>query len=82
MIVTQGDVLHADVPHQTNSTTQASAVISLDDVQRRHILEVLERTGWRISGPRGAAALLGIKPTTLEYRIGKLGISRPGDAPK
>jgi transcriptional regulator of acetoin/glycerol metabolism len=83
MIVTQGDVLHADVPHHTNgSPAKPSTLITLDEVQRQHILTVLESTGWRISGPRGAAAVLGVKPTTLEYRINKLGISRPGDAPK
>jgi PAS domain S-box-containing protein len=83
MIVTQGDVLHVDVPHHTNgNSAQPSAALSLDEVQRRHILAVLESTGWRISGPRGAAAVLGVKPTTLEYRINKLGIARPGDSPK
>jgi formate hydrogenlyase transcriptional activator len=49
----------------------------LDDVQREHILSVLERTNWRVSGPSGAADLLGLKPTTLEYRMKKLGIRRP-----
>ena len=83
MIITQGDVLHANVPHHTNgNTAQPSPALTLDEVQRRHILTVLESTGWRISGPRGAAAVLGVKPTTLEYRINKLGIARPGDAPK
>jgi PAS domain S-box-containing protein len=84
MIVTQGDVLHADLPHHTNgnSAHSSSEALTLDEVQRRHIRSVLESTGWRISGPRGAAALLGLKPTTLEYRINKLGIARPGDAPK
>jgi PAS domain S-box-containing protein len=88
MIVTHGEVLHADTPHPPATGAAVSAELpagpqaaqTLDDVQRRHILTVLEQTGWRISGPRGAAAVLGIKPTTLEYRIVKLGISRPGDA--
>jgi PAS domain S-box-containing protein len=83
MIVSQGDVLQAEVPHHTKRTSAKSAEsLNLEEVQRRHILTVLERTGWRISGPRGAAALLGIKPTTLEYRISKLGIIRPGERPK
>jgi formate hydrogenlyase transcriptional activator len=83
MIVTKGDVLHADVPRHTNgSSPHSPPEQTLDEVQRRHILSVLESTGWRISGPRGAAAVLGVKPTTLEYRINKLGITRPGDAPK
>ena len=83
MIVSKGDVLHAEVPHPTKASAgEPLAAITLEEVHRRHILAVLESTGWRISGSRGAAAVLGIKPTTLEYRIGKLGISRPGDTPK
>jgi transcriptional regulator with GAF, ATPase, and Fis domain len=42
-----------------------------------YILKVLERTGWRIRGTGGAAELLGLKPTTLEARMKKLGIRRP-----
>jgi PAS domain S-box-containing protein len=51
---------------------------SPDELSRRQILEALERTGWRVSGPRGAAYLLGLKPTTLEARMKRLGITRPG----
>jgi formate hydrogenlyase transcriptional activator len=50
---------------------------TLEEVERGHILAVLEGTGWRVSGKDGAAGLLGIKPTTLEARIKKLGITRP-----
>jgi transcriptional regulator with GAF, ATPase, and Fis domain len=49
---------------------------SLEDVERQHIVSVLEQTGWRISGERGAAKILGLKRTTLEARIKKLEISR------
>ena len=38
---------------------------------------MLEQKGWRVSGPKGAASLLGLKPTTLEARMKKLGIERP-----
>jgi formate hydrogenlyase transcriptional activator len=48
----------------------------LEDVERQHILEVLEETGWRVSGARGAARILGLKRTTLESRMKKLGILR------
>jgi formate hydrogenlyase transcriptional activator len=50
---------------------------TLDDAQRHHILQILRQTKWRISGPRGAAAILGIKRTTLQARMRKLGIKRP-----
>jgi formate hydrogenlyase transcriptional activator len=49
---------------------------TLADVERQHILEVLEETGWRVSGERGAAKILGLKRTTLEARMKKLGILR------
>lgn len=50
---------------------------SLDAAQRAHILRALERSAFRIAGPHGAAALLGIHPNTLRYRMNKLGITRP-----
>jgi transcriptional regulator with GAF, ATPase, and Fis domain len=52
-------------------------VPTLEAVQRSHILSVLEITRWRVSGPRGAAQVLGLKSTTLEARMKKLGIRRP-----
>jgi transcriptional regulator with GAF, ATPase, and Fis domain len=50
---------------------------SLEEVERRHVLSVLEETGWRVGGDRGAARILGLKRTTLEARLKKLGIQRP-----
>ncbi|HSP77858.1 MAG TPA: sigma 54-interacting transcriptional regulator [Myxococcaceae bacterium] len=52
------------------------AVPSLEEVQRQHILRVLALTKGRIYGPGGAAALLGLKPSTLQSRMKKLGITR------
>ena len=49
----------------------------LVDIERQHIASVLELTGWRIRGAHGAAVRLGLKPTTLETRMAKLGLSRP-----
>lgn len=50
---------------------------TLEDVERRHIRDVLERAGWRVSGKSGAATLLGLKATTLEAKMKRLGITRP-----
>jgi transcriptional regulator with GAF, ATPase, and Fis domain len=50
--------------------------MTLDEVERAHILDVLEGSGWRVSGDGGAAHLLGLPPTTLESRMKKLGITR------
>jgi formate hydrogenlyase transcriptional activator len=47
---------------------------ALDEVQRLHILAVLEHTGGRVEGPNGAAQLLGLHPNTLRSRLKKLGI--------
>jgi formate hydrogenlyase transcriptional activator len=49
---------------------------TLEEVERRHILETLDATEWVISGPRGAAATLGMKRSTLQARMEKLGIRR------
>jgi len=49
---------------------------TLEEAERQHIAEVLEQTSWRVSGPKGAAAVLGLKPTTLEAKMNKLGIER------
>lgn len=51
-------------------------VQTLEEVEREHIIEALELTGWRVSGEKGTAKLLGLKPTTLEARMKKLGIKR------
>jgi formate hydrogenlyase transcriptional activator len=56
---------------------RGGAIRTLAELEREHIVAVLEVTGWRVSGAQGAAALLGMKPTTLEARMKKLGIRRP-----
>jgi transcriptional regulator with GAF, ATPase, and Fis domain len=50
---------------------------TLAATERTQIVAALEQTGWHIRGPAGAATLLGLKPTTLESRIKKLGLQRP-----
>ena len=51
--------------------------MTLEEVERQHICEVLDQTNWRVSGDKGAAKILGLNATTLEARMKKLGISRP-----
>ncbi|MGH7731026.1 MAG: helix-turn-helix domain-containing protein, partial [Candidatus Eiseniibacteriota bacterium] len=50
---------------------------TLAEIQREAIERMLAQTGGRISGPRGAAAALGLKPSTLVSRMEKLGVRRP-----
>jgi formate hydrogenlyase transcriptional activator len=51
---------------------------TLADAEREHILGVLRETGWVLGGPKGAAARLGMKRSTLRWKMKRLGISRPG----
>ena len=55
----------------------ATSISTLEEAERQHILRALRQTRWRIAGPRGAANLLGMKRTTLQARMRKLGIRRP-----
>src|SRR5207249_12016622 len=59
------------------TVSTAPPVATLEEAERQHILRALRQTQWRVSGPRGAANMLGIKRTTLQARIRKLGIRRP-----
>ena len=49
----------------------------LQKIERDNLIQALQRTGWRVSGPKGAAQLLGIHPSTLASRMKALGIERP-----
>jgi formate hydrogenlyase transcriptional activator len=55
----------------------ASSMATLEEAERQHILRALRQTEWRIAGPKGAAAVLDMKRTTLQARMRKLGIRRP-----
>ena len=52
-------------------------MMTLPEAEKRHILAALQVTNWRVSGPRGAARLLGISTETLRYRMRKYGLKRP-----
>ncbi len=49
---------------------------TLEEIERSHIISVLEKTGWRINGEKGAALILGMNPSTLRTRMAKLGIKK------
>jgi len=69
--------LAAPVEESPRALSAAAPVATLEEAERQHILRALRQTQWRIAGPRGAAAMLGMKRTTLQARIRKLGIRRP-----
>ncbi|MBW2515339.1 MAG: sigma 54-interacting transcriptional regulator [Deltaproteobacteria bacterium] len=75
MIVSSGKTLEVRVPRMASSDIPAN--LSLEDAERRHILGVLEQSGWCITGQGGAAEILGLKRTTLQSKMKKLGIKRP-----
>jgi formate hydrogenlyase transcriptional activator len=56
---------------------RARTLSTLEEAERAHIREALQQTGWQVGGPEGAAARLGLKRTTLQARMAKLGIERP-----
>jgi len=53
------------------------SIATLVEAERQHILRALRQTQWRVAGPKGAAKVLGMKRTTLQARMRKLGIRRP-----
>ena len=61
---------------QNKENGNASGFQSLDELERKYIIEVLESTNWRVSGPNGAAKILGLVPSTLQFRMKKLNIHR------
>ncbi|MEJ2503578.1 MAG: sigma 54-interacting transcriptional regulator [Gemmatimonadota bacterium] len=75
VILSSGRALTIALP--PTSSAESAAPLTLAEAERRHILQVLDVTGWRISGDEGAADILGIPPTTLHSRMKKLGIVRP-----
>ena len=77
VIVTSGSVLHPPLTSlKSAAAVESIGAITLEDAERDHILKTLEQTRWVVSGPNGAASRLGIKRSTLYFRMQKLGISR------
>ena len=79
LILTTGDVLQLDgafasVPADGMHRHESQR---LDVVDRDHIVDVLERCGWRINGTGNAADVLGLKPNTLRFRMKRLNVLRP-----
>jgi formate hydrogenlyase transcriptional activator len=82
VILTSGSVLYPPLA-SLKSAPEAESLeaITLEDAEREHILKALEHTGWVVAGRNGAAARLGIKRSTLYFKMQKLGISRTKRGP-
>jgi formate hydrogenlyase transcriptional activator len=81
VILSSGSVLRVELPnskqHAVNGSGGLNERHTLEETERKHILAALEDAHWVLAGPNGAAARLGLKRSTLQYRINKLGLSRP-----
>jgi formate hydrogenlyase transcriptional activator len=78
VILSRGPVL--TVPRVEFEAPTTSAAVTLEDAEREHILRALADTNWVIGGPRGAAARLGLKRTSLVSTMRRLHIVRPAPA--
>jgi formate hydrogenlyase transcriptional activator len=82
VILTVGSVLQAPLTELKRSVEAESlGAITLEEAERDHIRKTLELTKWVVAGPNGAAARLGMKRSTLYFRMKKLGISRSSQGP-
>jgi formate hydrogenlyase transcriptional activator len=82
VILTSSNVLQPPLASLKNAAESGSlGAITLEDAERDHIRKILEQTRWVVSGPNGAAARLGMKRSTLYFRMQKLGISRSNRDP-
>ena len=77
VILADEATLQLDDTLETDTALPTARTGTLEDVERTHILQILEETNWRIRGKRGAAEILDINPSTLRSRMQKLGIERP-----
>ncbi|MFZ2395669.1 MAG: sigma 54-interacting transcriptional regulator [Smithella sp.] len=77
VILCSGPVLHLADKLEISSPAISSAMRTLEDTERSQIIKILTETNWRIEGKDGAAAILGIHPSTLRARLHKLEIVRP-----
>jgi len=81
VILSPGSVLQVPLSDlqkgPTESPSQDSLPLTLADAEREHILGALQEAGWVLGGPKGAAARLGMKRSTLHWKMQKLGITRP-----
>jgi len=77
VILSSGNVLYPPLASlKSAAAAESLGAITLEDAERDHIRKTLEQTRWVVAGPNGAAARLGIKRSTLYFRMQKLGISR------
>ena len=76
VILSAGSALRPPLAELKRAEVESTEAITLEEAERDHIRKTLESTRWVVAGPNGAAARLGMKRSTLYFRMQKLGISR------
>jgi formate hydrogenlyase transcriptional activator len=79
VILSKGVVFRPEPPRERQTLPLKSTNPTLEDTIREEVRAACQRANWKLSGPRGAAARLGLKRTTLFYMMKRLGIRRPCD---
>jgi transcriptional regulator with GAF, ATPase, and Fis domain len=78
VVLANGSIAHFDDSMaRSDPGAQETSLDTLENVERAHILRALADTKWVVHGKKGAAAILGMNPSTLRSRMEKLGIARP-----
>ena len=77
VILSKHGVFRPDPPRERQTPLLEKSNLTLEGTIRREILAACQRANWKIGGPRGAAARLGVKRTTLLHKMKRLGIRRP-----
>jgi transcriptional regulator with GAF, ATPase, and Fis domain len=72
------ELRHASGSQPIPAAEQQDPIVTLEESERIHIRQALRETAGRIYGPDGAAALLGLPPSTLRSRMKKLGVTKQG----
>jgi transcriptional regulator with GAF, ATPase, and Fis domain len=79
MIINSGGTLTISPPKEDGSIANDSSLPKLEEIEKQHILKVLEKTNWRIKGFNGAAEILGMNPSTLYFKMNKMDIPKQRD---
>jgi formate hydrogenlyase transcriptional activator len=77
VVLSSGEKLQVPLSEIDDASKTSASQQTLEEAERAHILATLKKSRWVLSGPRGAADRLGVKRSTLQFRMKKLGIERP-----
>ena len=78
IVLSKGSTLHIEDQFIDNIELQDNLnLMRLENIERNHIVKILEKTNWKVHGEQGAASILDINPSTLRARMRKLGVTRP-----